>query len=156
MLFIEYSDAKVKAPVELVAEIFEKRLALPKEKRRCTKFITRFMPVQVTCFANLNDIKAAAEKLVKEQLNDLPGDFNGTFCIVYRHRHDKGKLEREELTKEMASLVGASSEGRLKVDLKSPDLVLLIEVIRNIALLSLTKDFNRFKKYNLEQIYLAE
>lgn len=43
-----------------------------------------------------------------------------------------------------------------KADLKQPQLVILIEVIRNICCLSVVPDYYSLKKYNLLEISLKE
>ncbi|KAF9438722.1 THUMP domain-containing protein 1 [Entomortierella beljakovae] len=70
----------------------------------------------------------------------------GTDCV----RHNV-KVEREALVKMLASAAG--KDQKHTVNLNEPNLVILAEVIKSICFLSVVKDYEKLRKYNIQSIF---
>lgn len=108
-----------------------------------TKFLIRLIPVEITCRAYIKDIETAfkplADKYFKEEKK--------TFLIAYNHRNNNN-LERDDVIKSVANVISETRPDN-KVDLKSPELVVIVEVIKGIVLLSVIPEYFKYKKFNL-------
>ncbi|KAK5642979.1 hypothetical protein RI129_009146 [Pyrocoelia pectoralis] len=130
-------------PVKLAHSIIED---IFKNKQQKTRFLIRLVPIEITCKAYLDDIKHAVEPLIHKYFGNEPK----TFSICYNHRNNNN-LSRDDVICAVADIVIKNNSAH-KVDLKSAELSIVIEVIKNCALLSVVPDFLRYKKYNLHAI----
>ncbi|SAM01787.1 hypothetical protein [Absidia glauca] len=110
-----------------------------------TRYLSRFLPVQQTCMANLPEMQRVAKLVIHPQFNEPNED--GTFGVVPRLRNCT-KLDRMEVIKTFAASVGEGHE----VNLEDPDLVILVDVTRTVCSMSVVKDFGKLRKYNLESL----
>ncbi|XP_074034319.1 THUMP domain-containing protein 1 [Leptinotarsa decemlineata] len=108
-----------------------------------TRFLIRLTPIETTCRAYLKDIEVAFLPLAEKYFKNSPR----TFSIVYNHRNNNN-LNRDEIITAVANIV-ATVNNNNKVDLKSADVSIVIEVIKGIVLIGVVPDFIKFKKYNL-------
>lgn len=60
-------------------------------------------------------------------------------------------MSRDRVIDELAKLVTQKNAAN-RVDLKQPELAILIEIIRNICCISVLPDYYRFRRYNLMEI----
>lgn len=140
ILFIR---STVDDPVKIAYSII-RHIAETKEQK--TRFLLRLIPVEKTCKANLHDIKENIDVLVEKYFNDE----SKTFSVVYNHRNNNS-LNRDEVIKEIAAIVDSKNKTH-SVNLKQPQLAIIVEVIRGMCLLSVVPDYIKFKKYNLHQL----
>nr|CAH7741688.1 unnamed protein product [Callosobruchus chinensis] len=112
-----------------------------------TKFLLRLIPIETTCKAYMKDIVSAFTPLVDKYFKDQ----TRLFSVIYNHRNNDS-LDREEIIKTIAEAVFKA--GNNKVDLKTPEVSIVIEVIRGFALIGVVPGFFKYKKYNL--IAIAE
>ncbi|VEN56818.1 unnamed protein product [Callosobruchus maculatus] len=116
-------------------------------KTQQTKFLLRLIPIETTCKAYMKDMVSAFSPLVGKYFKDQ----TRSFSVIYNHRNNDS-LDREEIIKTIAEAV--LKTGNNKVDLKTPDVSIVIEVIRGFALIGVVPGFFKYKKYNL--IAIAE
>lgn len=116
-------------------------------KRRKTRMLLRFWPVDVVCRANIEAIKNAAGKLFDNVfLNAEPT----TFSIVVNKRHSNA-IDRNIVIHELAELIGFKSSAH-KVDLKNPKITVVVEAIKGVCCISLLPDYFKLKKYNVHEL----
>uniref|UniRef100_A0A336MYQ5 CSON003151 protein n=1 Tax=Culicoides sonorensis TaxID=179676 RepID=A0A336MYQ5_CULSO len=124
---------------KIYTEIFE-------TKKSRTKNVLRFIPVEIVCKASVPDIINAAGKLFDKHLLKEPK----TFAIMFNRRLNN-KVSRDDVIKELADLA-ASKNINNKVDLKSPQIAIIVEVMKGLCCLSCLPDFHKFRKYNLVEL----
>ncbi|KAI8329695.1 hypothetical protein BC941DRAFT_362367 [Chlamydoabsidia padenii] len=93
-----------------------------------TRYLSRFLPVQQTCMANIPEMERVAKLVVYPQFNTPNEDGTITkkkFGVVPRLRNCTG-LDRMEVIKTFAASVGDDHE----VNLEDPDLVILVDITR--------------------------
>lgn len=116
-------------------------------KKRKTRMLLRFWPVDAVCRANIEDIKNAAGRLFdKVFLNTEPT----TFSIAFNKRHNNS-VDRMKIIQELAELVDFKSSAH-KVDLKDPQITIVIEVIKGLCCISLLPNYFKLKKYNIHEL----
>ncbi|KAK6640940.1 hypothetical protein RUM44_012638 [Polyplax serrata] len=113
-----------------------------------SKFLLRLLPVEITCKAYLDDICKAFTPLCNKYFGGDPK----TFAVVFNHRNND-RLKRDDVIEKIADLV-VKQNGEHKADLKNPELVVLIEVIRSMCCISVVPEFYTLKKYNLLELVL--
>ncbi|KAJ1673922.1 hypothetical protein EV182_004310 [Spiromyces aspiralis] len=102
---------------------------------------SRLIPIQNTCFVNLEDIVVMAKKLVQPLLEDtFPAT---TFALAVKVRNCD-KLSRDAIIPPIAALLG----GKHKVDLKDAEYTIVVEVFK----VRVVKDYNKLKRYNLQAL----
>ncbi|XP_011168314.1 THUMP domain-containing protein 1 homolog [Solenopsis invicta] len=130
-------------PLELVMKIVTK---LDTTKEQCTRYLLRLLPIEVVCKAYMDNIKTKASELFEKYFAQEPK----TFSIVFNHRSNNS-IKRDEIIEDLAEIILKKNPGN-KADLKNPDIAVIVEVIRNICLLSIAPKYYKFKKYNLLEI----
>jgi tRNA acetyltransferase TAN1 len=135
-------------PIMLISKLFR---AVATDNTARTTHVEKLVPLQKTCYPTLEAITTAAEMLlIPEPLG--PDSTPKTFAVVAKIR---GKVDesvsRSKLTSAVAALVDQTKH---KVNLTEPDIVILVEVIRNIAGVSVVKgeEFRAFKRFNLRSM----
>lgn len=120
---------------------------LAETKKKRTKVTLRFIPVEAVCKANMEDLKSAAGLLFDKHFLKEPS----TFGIIF-HRRFHHDLQREEVIKELADLVTSKNIGNT-VNLTEPKQSIIIEVIKNICLITVLPDYFKLKKYNINELW---
>ncbi|CAG8793063.1 3417_t:CDS:2, partial [Dentiscutata erythropus] len=70
------------------------------------------------------------------------------YAVIPNIRNNKN-IERMKLITTIARLVGDDHI----VNLDDPDLVIIVEIFKNICGMSVLSDYKRLKKYNIESIF---
>ncbi|KAK8743322.1 hypothetical protein OTU49_001375, partial [Cherax quadricarinatus] len=113
------------------------------QKRR-TKRLLRMIPVQKTCKAFHEDIEKAVEKLAQSYFKKE----SKTFYVVIKIRNNNS-VTREQLTTSLIKII-ENANSKNTPDLKYPEVVLNVDVIKKICCLSfLPEYFTKYAKYNL-------
>ncbi|XP_043267424.1 THUMP domain-containing protein 1 homolog [Venturia canescens] len=130
-------------PLELALKIYKN---LDETKQQKTRFILRLVPIQVVCKANTTEIKTKADELFEKYFAQEPK----TFSIIF-NRHCNGKIERSEIIEELAGLISKKNPGN-RANLSSPEIAVVVEIVRGFCLLSIAPDYFKYKKYNLLEL----
>lgn len=113
----------------ICAQITEKR-------ERRSRFIVRLSPLTHTCYSDLANMTETATPLVTEAFANLTAAGISVRWAVHLNRRSTGLPRNETLTM-IADLVS----GKHTVDLKDPDVVVLIDTCKCVAGISLLADF---------------
>jgi tRNA acetyltransferase TAN1 len=165
-------------PMETVQAIFrdvrEKNKLVPR-----SRFVTRIIPIQVTCFASLDEIKANVRELIRTYLlpigiqqhvkqkesNCSTDDTIPTFKIEFRRRNCS-HIRREEVVEATAGMIQMltdeywskhdmegiqhdSRESLFRVDLTDPQYTILIEICRTLCGMSIVENAKSYRNFNL-------
>lgn len=143
-----FVNCSVDDPMELGLKIVRDIAATKVQKSR---FILRFLPIEVVCKATLEDIKDAAGKLFdKYFLNTTPK----TFSIVVNKRFNNS-VERMKVIRQLAEMITFKNVLH-KVNLKNPQYSVVVEVNKGLCCLTVLPDYMQLKKYNLTELIKVE
>lgn len=120
-------------------------------KKKKSRIILRMLPVTGTC-------KAFQEEMLKFLTTFLEPWFKtpnvASYQIVFKARNSSHN-KREDIIKAIAGLVGKLNP-KNKVDLTSPELTIIVEVIKAVCCLSVVRDYTLFRKYNVQEVVKEE
>lgn len=123
-------------------------LATSKVKR--TRHVNRIIPVEKVCRAKMEDImNAAGELFDRHFLKEA-----SSFAIQFNRKCNK-EIEREDVIKQLAELVNLKNM-KNKVNLKTPDKTIIVEVFKGLCLIAVAPDYIKLKKYNLHELSKQE
>ncbi|KAI9335864.1 thump domain-containing protein [Pilaira anomala] len=137
-------------PIEPVKLVHHMLTDLNTTQKKTTRYISRYLPVEKTCQAHIEDIENSAKQIFAPHFyqKDSEGQIiPRRFAVVCRVRNCT-KLARMDVIKALAATAGQGH----KVDLNEPELTVIAEICQNICMLSVVEDFNKLKKYNIESI----
>ncbi|KAG9062985.1 THUMP domain-containing protein 1 [Linnemannia hyalina] len=118
---------------------------------RLNKYCMRFIPVDETSYANMEDIETMSERVFKPYFQ--AEDQNPTtFKIIPKIRHND-KVERDTLLKKLAGMAGQGQNHTVSMD--DPEYIILAEVIKSICFMGVVRDYEKLKKYNIQSIFEA-
>lgn len=131
-------------PDELVTKIFTELW----ETKKCkSRFILKLHPVLGTCRAAEDKIEKLAEDVLAPVLADADGL---TYCVMYKVRCNNS-LDREAII-QLVARVADRINPSLKVKFDEPDLVISVDILQKVCCIGVLKDFNKFKKYNMQEV----
>ena len=131
-------------PAEIVRNMFE---TMSKTNKSTFRECFRIVPMQKIVTSKLSQILDASRELIAAHLpKDGP---SRTFSVIYRKSNST--LKRDEVIHGVANLV----DPKYKVNLKSPDLVILIHSIRSICGISILKTYYRLHEYSIPKMLRA-
>ncbi|XP_055601677.1 THUMP domain-containing protein 1 homolog [Uranotaenia lowii] len=133
----------LKDPKELGLHILR---ALAEKKELKSRFILRMMPIEVVTRANIKDIQNAAGPLFDRYFLKEPK----TFSIVFNRRFNNA-IQRDEVIDALAKLVSSKNMGN-KANLKSPDLAVIVEIVKGLCLISVVPDYFVLRKFNVVEL----
>uniref|UniRef100_H3C029 THUMP domain-containing protein 1 n=1 Tax=Tetraodon nigroviridis TaxID=99883 RepID=H3C029_TETNG len=120
-------------------------------KKKKSRVILRMLPVTGTC-------KAFQEDMVKYLTTFLEPWFktpnSATYQIAFKARNSSHN-KRDEIIKSIAGLVGKLNP-KNKVDLTSPELTIIVEVIKAVCCVSVVRDYPLYRKYNVQEVVKDE
>lgn len=137
-------------PCELIHTILKDIYETQVQKSR---FALRVIPIQTICRANLTDINNSAQDLFEPFFRTSYGTML-TYGISFKARMTS-KVSRDEVIDSLCQIIGEMNPLN-KVNYSNPDLIVLVEVLRGFCCLSVVKDFNKFRKYNLQETARAQ
>eukprot|EP00177_Eucheuma_denticulatum_P000467 GFKZ01000821.1.p1 GENE.GFKZ01000821.1~~GFKZ01000821.1.p1 ORF type:complete len:502 (+),score=103.36 GFKZ01000821.1:49-1506(+) len=124
-----------------------------REARECgfapSRHCMRMLPIHVTCYAKPAEAAEAAVGVVGNHFPKL-GEGEGevcTYAIVFRARLNDG-AHREEYIQAVAAAV-EKTDPRYKVNLKAPQVVLIVEIVKTTCCLGAFRYFYELAKMNL-------
>ncbi|KAF2031823.1 hypothetical protein EK21DRAFT_99364 [Setomelanomma holmii] len=142
---------KTRSPVEPVAFVEKicQEAAAGIQQPNC-RFVKRLTPITSFEKANSKGLEAVAKQVLAPHFHG-PDSAGKKFAIRPSIRNNK-ELTRDEVIKKVAAAVGPNH----KVDLQNYDLLILVEVYKNVVGMSVVgHDFEKLKRFNLEELYQA-
>ncbi|KAK3833366.1 MAG: hypothetical protein JOS17DRAFT_740295 [Linnemannia elongata] len=124
---------------------------LQKSGSKRTRYCMRFIPVDETSYANMEDIETMSERVFKPYFH-AEDQKPTTFKIIPKIRHND-KVERDVLLKKLAGMAGQGQNHTVSMD--DPEYIILAEVIKSICFMGVVRDYEKLKKYNIQSIFEA-
>jgi len=115
------------------------------------RFILRMIPIIGTCKAYEENIEKLAENVLSKIFKD---GTEMTYSILFKTRNNN-KVVRDDTIKLLGSVV-KRLPGKTSVDLKSPDVSVVVEIIRTVCCLGIARNYFNQKKYNLVELAKPE
>jgi tRNA acetyltransferase TAN1 len=132
-------------PIETVRTILSD-LEKGEKKMPSSRFVQRMIPMQATCFASVDEIRATAQALMKKF---FPPNTK-TFAIAAKRRNN-GNLKRDQIIDTVAGLV-LDSNPDCKVNLENPEVTIVVEVCKTLCGISIVPSCDKFKNFNLVMV----
>ncbi|TKY89236.1 hypothetical protein EX895_001767 [Sporisorium graminicola] len=122
-----------------------------------SRFVQRLTPVTATCAANAADLTTLARQILPTYFS-TNADEGKTFKIDPRIR-SHSKLKRNDVIQTIAAAIPTAEDaGRTRIhnaNLTAPDYWIVVEVVKNSAAISVVKEYERYKKMNLQSVAQA-
>ncbi|KAI5854088.1 hypothetical protein GGS23DRAFT_601630 [Durotheca rogersii] len=151
-------------PVKLVQQICRDAQGVKDKGDRRSRFINRFTPITLTAKATEIGLEEVASKVLGEhfqlanmdnkqtQHGDLTTGLEACSYAIRPTFRAHNNLSRDQVIEKVASLISPSH----KVNLSSPDKVILIDIYQTFCGMSVVdSDWDVLKRYNLHEIYLS-
>ncbi|KAF2241975.1 THUMP domain-containing protein [Trematosphaeria pertusa] len=142
---------RTRSPVEPVSFVHKicQDLANGGAIKRC-RFVKRLTPITATDKATEKGLEDVARKVLAPHFHG-PDQVGKKFAIRTSIRNNK-EFAREDVIKRVAAAVGPGH----KVDLSGYDLLILVEIYKNILGMSVVgSDFEKLKRYNIAELHDA-
>ena len=129
-------------PVSLVRKIMsdleQKRKTAPS-----SRFVSRMIPIQATCFASIEEIRLTCRELFKKYLPQTAKSF-----AVSAKRRNCSTMKTNQIIDAAAASVLELIPG-CKVDLEDPDVTIVVEICKNLCGISAVPQCKKFRNFNL-------
>lgn len=136
LIFVKMSD-----PVAFIDKLFDTLPSLSFHP----KFCQRLLPMQKVCYANFTELINCTREHLKEY-SDNTTNSNDSYAIIFESRLNNS-LDRQTVTHAIADIVGT----KWRVDLRRPDKVILIQVLKNICGVSVLNNYHDRCKLNVQE-----
>ncbi|OQR93806.1 hypothetical protein ACHHYP_02268 [Achlya hypogyna] len=140
VIMVQSTDTKVPI-IALVDHIFDEIVAT---KQFSSRFIQRLIPLENLCFPGVEEITAAVTPLIERHFKETTGL---TFSVEVKKRNS-GNIPSIDIINACVAVVGPNH----KVNLTSPDVVILVEIFKNVCGVSVVTNFHQFRKFNVRAI----
>ncbi|KAG4067477.1 hypothetical protein HA402_003301 [Bradysia odoriphaga] len=147
MANVVFVKTTLRNPVELGAHIVSD---IASTRKSVSRFLLRFIPVEIVCKATIDDIKTAAGNLFDVHFLNCPPK---TFSIVINKRYNNS-IQKDIIIEELAGLVSFKNVHH-KVDLKNAECSVIVEILKGICCLSVLPNYIKWRKYNITELVLA-
>lgn len=149
-------------PIETIRLVSKDLLSKDKDAPS-SRFVTRMIPIQATCFASMDEIRRTVRPLLRQFL--LPASLSrqqknqdpnaqsknnaSTFQIVFKRRNCDN-VRRDEIIDAIGKIIEEiSPPGLLAVDFDNPDFTIQIEVCRTLCGMSVVPQCKSLHNFNL-------
>ncbi|KAI9339933.1 hypothetical protein BDR26DRAFT_371139 [Obelidium mucronatum] len=132
-------------PTALVSAIMKDLFDTKVQK---TRFLQRILPAAETCLAFMDQIVPMAQRVLPKYFS-AEGMEPQKFAIVWARRNND-TIERETLIPELAAIVTSTIPHT--VELKNPDLCVVVEIFKSICAISVVENYYQYKKFNVESV----
>ena len=136
-------------PVEPVELVHHTLTDVMTKRQHKSRFCQRLIPVSVVCYATPEDIQKQVPRVLAPhfyQDNTL-----WKFAVVYKARNNTN-VNRDDIIKTLASLATRNGDYAHTVDLRNPDLTIVVEIIKSNCCIGVVRDFTKLKRYNIHSI----
>ncbi|KAF7327981.1 THUMP domain-containing protein [Mycena kentingensis (nom. inval.)] len=113
-----------------------------------TRQCLRFSPISASCSANMNDIETLCRSVLTPAFSGGPYKFK-----VELKLRNHTVLARDPLLAAIAKCI--PQDAGHSVDLGNPDLVILVEIFKSVCGVSVVREYQQLKKYNVAEIATA-
>ncbi|EKX50890.1 hypothetical protein GUITHDRAFT_161739 [Guillardia theta CCMP2712] len=141
LVFVEFQNKEMN-PLEICLDFLNE---VKQQNHSKTKYAVRITPVLATCYASEECILKAVQPLIDEHLSAQAKETR--YSIVFRKRSNDD-VERIKIIDKIAQLV----DKKHKVDLSSPEVCILVDILTNACCLGIAPDYFSFKKYNIHEL----
>ncbi|KAJ3150462.1 THUMP domain-containing protein 1 [Geranomyces michiganensis] len=136
------------APIEPADFVHKILTDLNESKKKKTRYTQRIHPVQNTCRAFEDKIKAMAKPLLAPHFEGK----KGIKWAVESRVKGNASIKRQEVIDAIASNIGPDHV----VDLTNPEITVIVELLQNVCSIAVVKDYQELRKFNLELIHDGE
>jgi tRNA acetyltransferase TAN1 len=114
-----------------------------------SRFVTRMVPIQATCFVSLEEIGLTAKALIQKYLADKNPS---TFAVAVKKRNCATVTRDQVIDAVARELVGTDDSSKWKVNLKSPDFTFQVEICKTLCGMSIVENSTKYRNFNLVEI----
>lgn len=139
---------KMDDPVGWLQRVFAHLAANPHSFT--AKSAQRILPVQKFCQAHLNDLIATAKPLISAYFPHGKSGETVSWAVCMESRYN-ASLDKAIVTRALADLIPKQH----RVNLKSPQLVLLVQVVKGVVGLSVVCNYHEWKRFNVGEWIIA-
>lgn len=141
---------KTKKPIEpeiLVKKLVEESM---ETKQKTTRYTQKLTPITYSVSPSLEEIKKLAKRVLSPHFHQPENQKPYKFAIQVTRRNFN-TIEKTSIIKTVAECVGRD-HGH-SVDLKNYDKLILIECYKTNVGMSVVEDYEKYYKFNLQQLY---
>lgn len=132
-------------PVPIVRQIFQDAENDTAKDAPSSRFVTRMIPIQVTCYASEEELQIASRSLMQQYLPPS----TTTFAVALKRRFCPGQLTKEKIINTVAAEV-QNAIPKIKVNLSNPDVTVVVEICKTMCGISvIPKCHEHFQNFNL-------
>ena len=113
-----------------------------------TRFLLRLIPIEQTCKAYEDNVKEAMQKIALKHFKEKT--VAKSYAILFKSRCNQD-FSKETAIKIIGNVI-KDINPNAKVEYKTPDLVIMVEVMKSNCCLSILPDYYGYKKYNLIEL----
>lgn len=139
-----FFKTKLADPVAFTLNILEDIKSTGQQK---SKFLMRLVPIEATCKAYEENVKESVKKLLSKHFTK---ETPKTYSVLFKSRCNND-FSKDTAINIIGNLIKDMSP-ESKVDYKSPNLVIMVEVMKGNCCLGILPDYFGFKKYNLIEL----
>jgi tRNA acetyltransferase TAN1 len=144
-IFIKISQANVNKTVEAIFE------DIKINKKSHGRYVQRLLPVVNTCKAFMEDIENCLN-VTLDMYYEIPENNEEGLKYSYQIRSsNNGSISRDNVIKLIITYFKTKSQLN-RIDHDNPDVLIIVNTIRNICFLSYVKNFFEYRKYNLVEM----
>lgn len=142
-----FFKTKLADPVAFTLSILDD---IKSSREQKTKFLLRLVPIEATCKPYEDNVKESVKKLLERHFDK---ETSKTYSVLFKSRCNND-FTKEAAIKIVGDLVRELSPDS-KVEYKTPDLVIMVEVMKGNCCLGVLPDYYGYKKYNLIELSSA-
>ena len=118
------------------------------------KNVLRMHPIDKSCRANLSDIKEMLEEYLPGALskfeNSCDSQSNNEFCVVFRRRN-QDFIRQSDTIDAIIDIANTKLE-KWSYNCRSDNVFLLIDIIGAVCCMSVVRNYNHLKKFNMREM----
>ncbi|XP_073147267.1 uncharacterized protein [Henckelia pumila] len=120
--------------------------SLASTRKHMSRFLLRVLPIEITCYASDEEIRRAIKPLVEKY---FPEETQTPlkFAVLYEARANTG-IDRAKIIGAVAKSVPPPH----KVDLGSPNLSIVVQIVKTVCLIGVAERYKELAKYNVRQL----